>query len=277
MNKGYLYCHRSVNVNSNKTQILRSLIKEMSFGGLVGPVIDPESEDKSIAGYYRSKLFAKKAESFFRDESWPYPVYVLPYIGRPTQKHPGVYASPTRPGRTLFHDMDEGLKIAERLGFDISEVKDRSGFVICPSVRRGREGLQGFSLWVMFHAMFEGNGTEFDKIITSTDIRARAGTLAYMMWEENEDLVNGTFTMESGRNGEIGEQDTFGEAMTQELLQRHRGGFKPLDHVRALDGAPARALTDKERAMLEEFTSCIKICAAAFVEYCRGKVCFPSV
>lgn len=264
-------------MNSNKTQILRSLIKEMSFGGLVGPVIDPESEEKSLAGYYRSKLFAKKAESFFRDASWPYPVYVLPYIGRPTKKYPGVFGGSHY--RTLFQDMDEGLKIAERLGFDISKVKDRSGFVICPSVGRARGGVQGFSLWVMFHAMFEGNWGAFDKLITSTDRLHRAGTLAYMIWEEAEDgsLVNGTFTMGSARDSYIEEQDVFGEAMTQELLQRHLGGFKPLDHVRALDGAPARALTDKERALLEEFASCIKICAAEFVESCRGKVCFPAV
>jgi hypothetical protein len=274
MKKGYLYCHRSVSVNSNKTQILRSFIKE-SFGGLVGPVIDPESEDKRLAGYYRSKLFAKKAASFFRDENWPYPVYVLPYIGK--IRSSGVYATPPTDRRTLFHDMDEGLKIAASLGFDISEVKDRSSFVICPRVRLSDWGPQGFSLWVMFHAMIEGNGIEFYKLITSTDRVYRAGELAYMMWEENEDLVSGTFTMASARKDVLGEQDTFAEAMNQELLQRHRGGFKPLDHVRALRGAPARALTDKERALLEEFTSCIKICAAEFVENCRGKVCFPSV
>jgi hypothetical protein len=303
-------------MDKKQIQILRKLINEMSWGGPVDPVVSPylgkpaderppmaffggqnNANDARLQGYYASKLFAKRAESFFRDPYWPYPVYVLPHIGNLTDdqyisitgKHrvlgtPG--KGPWSQGqRSPVMNMEVGLQKAEQLGFDISQVKDRSGFVICAhSLAPVREQ---FSLWVMGHAMFDGSN-RLNDLIDSADVYGRAYELMEMMLEplgadypDGSAIVRGTFTMKSNRVDGTDEMDTVPEAMTQELFERHRGGFRTLDHMREYTGGGAsraeRPLTDEEREIIAEFSECIKICAAEVVKNCQGKVIFVQV
>jgi hypothetical protein len=302
-------------MEKKQIQILRKLINEMSWGGPVDPVVSPylgkpaderppmasgrrgsDANDARLQGYYASKLFAKRAESFFRDPYWPYPVYVLPYIGNLTDdqyisitgKHrffgtPGKGAWSQGP-RSPVMNMEVGLQKAEQLGFDISQVKDRSGFVICAHSLAPVP--EQFSLWVMGHAMFDGSN-RLDDLIDSADVYGRAYELMQMMLEpldgdpDGSAIVRGTFTMKSNRVNGTDEMDTIPEAMTQELFERHRGGFRTLDHMREYtdSGGPRaeRPLTDEEREIIAEFSECIKICAAEFVKNCQGKVIFVNV
>ena len=306
-------------MEKNQIQILRRLINEMSWGGPVDPVVSPylgkpaderppmafgghrsDANDARLQGYYASKLFAKRAASFFRDPYWPYPVYVLPYIGDLTDDQyisitgqrrmhgtPGV--GPWSQGqRSPVMNMEVGLQKAEQLGFDISQVKDRSGFVICAHSLAPVP--EQFSIWMMFHALFDGS--DRSDLLESDDLLQKAYDLMQLMLEPLDSdgygghaIIAGTWTMKSASSASgIDEMDVIPEALTQELLERHRGGFRMLDHMRSYTDNnfsktthPGRPLTDEEKEIMAEFSACIKTLAAEFVKNCQGKVLFSNV
>lgn len=289
--------------------IIRTLIREMALGGIQtvtgkkpgyekihrspltysGPYVEKQMEPKRFKRYYESQLFTKRAESYFRNENWPYPVYLFPFVGLlpkiPNMEYYPYPGSPMLQQNALFSDrfnvnriavmsMDEGEPYLTKLGFDSRMIEDRSGLAIMFTSTSVNPSFFA-TLWMVIHTIFDVEPDEifplspkfvdlvdYNPLVTKYDKDGAPPRLA------------STFTMESAKNQTIpSADDAIAEAMTQELIQRHNGGFRFNDEVMNSDMTWV-PITDEERSILEELKLNLMQARDEFIQNCRGKMIF---
>ena len=302
--------------------IIRTLIREMALGGIQIRTGDTPPSARSARGgqvrkgmatyspkpeqfkkYYESGLFTKRAESYFRDEHWPYPVYLFPYVGLISKdadprianlkgyNETSMDATSNARFTELFGvdrvavmSMDEGEPYLEKLGFDSQMIQDRSGFALVFTSVNTNPQLLG-TLWMVMHSIFDSVPEELMEL-SPTYAELMSGDNPLTLDDIDYDSVRlGTaFTMGAARGSsvELSPGDALAEAMVQELTQRHKGGFVFKDTVRAAPDPEERhaelgefvPLSDEERSILERLKETVVIAADEFIQNCRGKMIF---
>ncbi len=281
---------------------IRALIKEMAFGGLVGPVIGKpiqsryrtKSAEKEIRGlnqYYKSGLFTKRAMSYFRDEHWPYPVYLIPYLGA-VPKDPqipshirdpdyvpehGLYWHALTGGRRLMvENHAAGLEIAQDLGVDTKSITESDSLVILFNSTKTDKNTFG-SLWMVIHSIFDSDPEEIQVLSPTYADLLRNNPL--VLSDDDYDMPRLGLTLTTPSWNQLASaDDALAEAMTQETIQRHMGGFRFDDTVKAsYDAYEQQPITDEERAILEGLKKSLVKAADEFINNCRGKFLFVLV
>jgi len=309
--------------------IIRTLIREMALGGIQirtgdappteryardGYTLRP-GEEMVIKGqkpeqfkkYYESGLFTKRAESYFRDEHWPYPVYLFPYVGliskdvdprianlKGYSKTDARASSAARfmelfgADRVAVMSMDEGEPYLEKLGFDSQMIQDQSGFALVFTSVSTNPQLLG-TLWMVMHSIFDGDPGEIMELSpTYAELMSGENPLIFDDMDYDRPRLATAFTMGSTRTNKIGTpEDCLAEAMSQELTQRQNGGFVfkdvvepphseelPQDEQGNIDTEAYVPLSDEERSALEGLKETIVVAANEFIQNCRGKMLF---
>ena len=292
--------------------IIRTLIREMALGGIQvrtgdtppserqrrgkrGPIVTYSTEPEKFKKYYESQLFTKRAESYFRDEHWPYPVYLFPYVGLISKDvDPRIaqltgyntkslgdssrarFREPFGVNRVAVMSMDEADPYLEKLGFDSQMIQDRSGLAIVFTSASITPALFG-SIWMVMHSIFDSSPDEIAELSpTYAELTSGDNPLILDDNDYDQPRLATAFTMSSAGDA-ASATDALAEAMTQELVQRHKGGFVFKDTVRAVDELTNGAhvpLSDEERSILESFKETIVVAADEFIQNCRGKMIF---
>jgi len=309
--------------------IIRTLIREMALGGIQirtgdAPPTERYARDgytlrrgeelvtkgqkpEQFKKYYESGLFTKRAESYFRDEHWPYPVYLFPYVGLISKdvdprianlkgySKTDLSASSTARFTELFGaervavmSMDEGEPYLEKMGFDSQMIQDRSGFALVFTSASTNPQLLG-TLWMVMHSIFDSEPGELMELSpTYVELMSGENPLVFDDLDYDRPRLATAFTMNSTRDNVIGTpNDCLAEAMTQELIQRHNGGFVfkdvvepadfeglPQDEQGNIDTEAYVPLSDEERSVLEGLKETIVVAADEFIQNCRGKMLF---
>jgi len=308
--------------------IIRTLIREMALGGIQirtgdtppasraprGGIHQPGEEmvtyspkPAQFKKYYESGLFTKRAESYFRDEHWPYPVYLFPYVGliskdvdprianlKGYSKTDARASSAARfmelfgADRVAVMSMDEGEPYLEKLGFDSQMIQDQSGFALVFTSVSTNPQLLG-TLWMVMHSIFDGDPGEIMELSpTYAELMSGENPLIFDDMDYDRPRLATAFTMGSTRTNKIGTpKDCLAEAMSQELTQRQNGGFVfkdvvapphseelPQDEQGNIDAEAYVPLSDEERSALEGLKETIVVAANEFIQNCRGKMLF---
>ncbi len=142
---------------------LRSIIKEEVSRILsevpledITPVIDArddKSDEKLYTGvkkFHKTDQYKAKAEAAFR--TWPFPVYIIPVVGRNKSYN-----------RTTIYEADEGIEILRRLNLnydleDLTKKLAEGGTVFLNSSTVLAKG-QLPTPWMMIHALFDETGS----------------------------------------------------------------------------------------------------------------------
>lgn len=304
--------------------IIRTLIREMALGGIQirtgdtpppsraplhagGPMVTYSPKPAQFKKYYESGLFTKRAESYFRDEHWPYPVYLFPYVGLISKDvDPRIanlkgynensmetsslarFSELFGTQRVSVMSMDEGEPYLEKLGFDSQMIQDRSGFALVFTSASTNPRLLG-TLWMVMHSIFDSSPNELMELSpTYAKLMSGDNPLVLDDFDYDRPRLATAFTMNSTQINQIGTpEDCLAEVMSQELVQRHKGGFVfkdvvapphseelPQDEFGNIDAEAYVPLSDEERSILEGLKETIVVAADEFIQNCRGKMLF---
>ena len=130
---------------------------------------------------------------------------------------------------------------------------------------------------MVMHSIFDSSPDEIAELSpTYAELTSGDNPLILDDNDYDQPRLATAFTMSSAGDA-ASATDALAEAMTQELVQRHKGGFVFKDTVRAVDELTNGAhvpLSDEERSILESFKETIVVAADEFIQNCRGKMIF---
>ena len=142
---------------------------------------------------------------------------------------------------------------------------------------------------MVMHSIFDSVPEELMELSpTYAELMSGDNPLIFDDMDYDRPRLATAFTMNSTRTNQIGApEDCLAEVMSQELLQRHNGGFvfkdvvapphseeAPQDEFGNIDTEAYVPLSDEERSVLERLKETIVIAANEFIQNCRGKMLF---